>query len=177
MSNFNDRVNLPNFLSVLRVLLLPFLLYYMSKENEGLMVALLVGLIIVSDMADGFAARRLNQVTDTGKILDPLADKICSGAVGAGLVLFRDFPLWVLLAIILRDVTILFCGLVLIKKRKTVVSSNKTGKVTIMLIAATFVFYLVPFDSIKIYLLYLTLVFMVLSLFSYYRNNYHAVNH
>lgn len=101
-------------------------------------------LAILTDFLDGFIARKLNQITDLGKLLDPLADKIT--IIGVYLILalpIRETPLpfWFLIVLFVRDMTILTCGYFIYRKRKIVVKSNIWGKSTATILAAMLVSY------------------------------------
>ena len=88
-----------------------------------------------TDFLDGYLARKLHQVTDVGKIIDPIADKIGIGIVAVCLVLTGDVPLWYLVVVLARD-AIIFLGGVYINRRKGIVpQSNMTGKIAVNLIA------------------------------------------
>ena len=100
-----------NFVTLSRVLLLPFIVALLKQpvsQGNNILLAILLIYSIVSDMLDGYIARKLNQVSVLGKILDPLADKICIGVLVAFAVIYRDLPLWVAVTIITRDVLIVF---------------------------------------------------------------------
>ncbi len=172
MSDFSRKITLPNFLSALRVILLPPLLYYMSRESAQIEMALLVFIMVLSDIADGFLARKMGQVSDIGKVVDPLADKMCSTGIGIGIVIFKGFPLWALIIVVLRDLLILCAGLVIMKKRDVVVVSNWLGKLTVIILALAMISYMFNIEIVKIYLLYLALIFQFVSLAYYYKVNY-----
>ena len=86
---------IPNYISILRILLLPvfiaLILYYVNHEVELYrhLAITVFGLAIVSDAVDGYLARRMNQTTRLGAILDPLADKLL--LVGGIVVLSIDY--------------------------------------------------------------------------------------
>lgn len=130
-SNFN----LPNILSVIRILLIPLALWGMVKEEYFFSFSILV-IAGVTDALDGFLARKLNQLTPMGRALDPLADKILFISVfltmGFGLELF---PAWFCWMILLRDFLILagFLGLVLTNKNRTI-APTLTGKIHTVLL-------------------------------------------
>jgi len=167
-----DILNVSNILSVSRILILPFIVYFLSR-SDGLPAVLMLSFVAgLTDFLDGYLARKLNQVTDIGKILDPVADKLCIVGVGIGVVLFRDFPLWALMVIVLRDVIILFFGFSIKRKRKIIAVSNMFGKVTVTLLSIVMLAYMARLDSVKVYLLYISLVFLLFSLVNYYRTNY-----
>ena len=113
-------MTIPNYISILRILLVPvfiaLILYYVNHEVElyrHLAITVFV-LAIVSDAVDGYLARRMNQTTRLGAILDPLADKLL--LVGGIVVLSIDYrpilptiPIWLTTLIVTRD-TILPLG-------------------------------------------------------------------
>ena len=100
----------------------------------------------ISDALDGHLARKLNQVSQLGLVLDPLADKILAGALVIMLIFFRGFPLWLAALIIGRDLLILMAAAVLLKGRKMVVPSTITGKYAFFFIVALLSSSVIRFD-------------------------------
>ena len=129
---------LANFLSVLRVLLIPFLLYFIAQGPAAQLQAVILLLIAgATDIGDGWVARRYNQVSRLGKILDPLADKIFLAGLLGGLVLWRDFPLWLLGMLFVRDLGIVLVGGLLWRSQGLVIAANRWGKYTTLCMALT----------------------------------------
>ncbi len=129
---------LANFLSVLRVLLIPFLLYFIAQGPAAQLQAVLLLLIAgVTDIGDGWVARRYNQVSRLGKILDPLADKIFLTCLLGGLVFWRDLPLWLLGMLFARDVAIVLVGGLLLRSQGLVIAANRWGKYTTVCMVLT----------------------------------------
>lgn len=95
----------PNAITILRVLLIPVLVYFLARQafTYAFLVFLASGL---SDLLDGFLARRFNQFSRFGAALDPLADKLTMLCAAVGLAWHGLIPLWLMLAIILRDLII-----------------------------------------------------------------------
>jgi CDP-diacylglycerol--glycerol-3-phosphate 3-phosphatidyltransferase len=119
-----------NLLSISRALLtIPFVLVMLSaapwKDAAG--VALLV-VAAATDKIDGVLARKYGEITEWGKVLDPLADKISIAALGVVLLLLDRIPLWYLLVVLARDLLILAAGVYLKSARGIVLSSNQPGK-------------------------------------------------
>ncbi|MBN2290376.1 MAG: CDP-alcohol phosphatidyltransferase family protein [Candidatus Glassbacteria bacterium] len=121
---------LSNFLSLLRVLLLPFIYYSLTRGTQagdywacGLML-----LAAATDILDGLLARSRKTISSFGKILDPLADKLCMGAIVIFLITLRGFPLWLVVLILARDTAIFLVGAFLIRHYKIVFPSNFWGK-------------------------------------------------
>ena len=75
-----ENLTIPNLLSTLRIVMIPFVMIAYLKENYPLAIGLLA-LSGLTDVADGFIARRFHQISDLGKILDPIADKLTQFAV------------------------------------------------------------------------------------------------
>ena len=99
-------MTLPNALSFARMAALPPVLYLLRRgdpqsDRWALAILLLAG---ATDLMDGWLARRRGAVTASGKVVDPLADKVLIGGLVIYLALARDFPMWLLLAIVARDV-------------------------------------------------------------------------
>lgn len=122
---------IPNLLSLLRIVLIPLFLYLIftpSIMSRGL--ALFVFLIAsLTDLLDGWSARKLNQETETGRFLDPLADKLLVVfALIAFLILDPLIPMWMVLIIISRDILITFMRYLSIKKGAHL-RTSKFGKV------------------------------------------------
>ena len=101
-----DALTLPNLISVIRLLLVPVFLWLVFGMDEIGWAGVLLGVIGATDWIDGYLARRLDQVSEVGKFLDPLADRLAVFvAVIAGLI--KDvLPPWFAWALILREVVI-----------------------------------------------------------------------
>ena len=111
-----DRLlTIPNLLSVLRLLGVPLFLWLMLGPHADVWAIVVLGLSGVTDWADGWLARKLNQLSDFGAMLDPLADRLYILATLLGLVLRHVIPWWLAVAIVGRDV-ILGGGLWLLKR-------------------------------------------------------------
>ena len=99
-------MNLPNFITIMRILLVPITIWLLISQAFG--AAFLVFLVAgVSDGVDGYLARRTNTVSELGAYLDPLADKALLVSVFAALGLIKILPAWLVLAVITRDVLII----------------------------------------------------------------------
>lgn len=122
-------MNLPNSLSLFRVFLAIVFTAFMTVEaNWGILVAFLCFLIAsITDWLDGYLARKLNLVTDLGKLLDPLADKIL---VAAAFVCFTErgiCPAWMTVIILFREFAVTGLRLLLVEKG-VVLPADQWGK-------------------------------------------------
>ncbi|MCB0280805.1 MAG: CDP-alcohol phosphatidyltransferase family protein [Calditrichaeota bacterium] len=164
---------LSNILSLSRVFLLaPFIIYYRSyavsnNKTDYIIAVSIVIFMIISDFLDGFFARKLNQITEWGKILDPLGDKIGAAGVAIALYIYSGLPLWILIVIISRDLLILIGASFLIKKIDHVPSSEWPGKITAFIIALLLLSYIFNFDAAKTFLLILSAISLSYSLLDY----------
>ncbi len=103
-------MNLPNKLTVARVVLIPFFVFFLlvDPSNEVFKWTALVIFIVASltDMLDGKIARKYNLITDFGKFMDPLADKLLVCSAMIGLIELGRIPSWIVIIIIAREFTI-----------------------------------------------------------------------
>ena len=102
---------LSNAVSLLRaVLTLPAVWLISLGPNYVWEAFGVVVVMIVSDWVDGWLARRRDEISQWGKILDPLADKVAVGAITVAMVVFKDLPVWLVVVVLLRDAVIFFGG-------------------------------------------------------------------
>lgn len=101
-------MNLPNWITVSRLLALPILLYgLLNPTAERRWVCLVIFLIAAgTDWLDGYVARKLNQITDLGKFLDPLVDKLLVLAPLLALIQLNQIPAWGVFLILARELTV-----------------------------------------------------------------------
>jgi CDP-diacylglycerol---glycerol-3-phosphate 3-phosphatidyltransferase len=100
--------HLPNYLTLFRLACVPIVLVCLSFEGRwpGFFAALCFGLAFITDILDGFYARRYNSVTALGKFMDPLADKLMVSLTMIMLIPLDRIPVWMVLVIIAREMTI-----------------------------------------------------------------------
>lgn len=168
-------MNLPNALTVFRVLAVPFIiaLLYFPGPTTCALATLLFLVAILTDLADGFLARKFNQVTNFGKFLDPLADKILIASVLVMLVELNWVSAWVAIIIIVRE--LLVTGLRAIAADKGhVIAADKYGKMkTIMQsVALVPLIYHFPFFGIDVAWIGSALLFVAVLLTVYSGWNY-----
>lgn len=151
-----------NLLSFLRLLLGAVIYWFIKSRN--LEVALpLIFIAIISDFLDGYMARRLNQISEVGKVLDPLADKFCIALGSIAIYQSYGLPLWVVVVIIGRDLLIILGSLLLMGKLNYVVPSAQPGKLTVSVISLLLLSYLFQISVLYVPLQILTLLFIVVS--------------
>jgi cardiolipin synthase (CMP-forming) len=133
-----DRVlTIPNVISFLRIALIPVFVALIVDPDTRRAGLVLFVVVVATDWVDGALARATGQVSDLGKVLDPVADRLAIAAGLIALVVADAFPLWAALLILVRDVTVLVAGLVLLSKRRARIEVRHLGKVaTFSLMAA-----------------------------------------
>ncbi|BCS81100.1 CDP-diacylglycerol--glycerol-3-phosphate 3-phosphatidyltransferase [Anaerocellum diazotrophicum] len=169
-------MNLPNILTILRFLLVPiFTAVFFSHLKYNYILALIIFLLSgLTDILDGFIARKYNMVTQFGKLFDPLADKLMILTVLWCLVLKEYIPPWVFYIVLAKEIFMILGSALLYGKIKIVVSANIYGKIS------TFLFYIAIFSlilrwQISFYILILALIIAIFALVMYilkYVNEY-----
>lgn len=130
----SDLVTVPNLITYVRFLLVAPFMYFFIKGNY-IIAMLCIGLSGLSDCFDGLFARRLNQVTSLGKILDPIADKITLFCVALCMLFYAPKLLPLMIILMVKEIAMLICGLVLLIKKIAPPAAKWYGKF------ATVVFY------------------------------------
>ena len=132
--SLRDLMSPPNLATLARLALVPAVILLMARDGRGAALVVLL-IMFATDGLDGYLARRLGRVTELGKVLDPLADKLAVGAVLLYLTVVGEFPLWAFALIALRDVAVGIGGIGLSMRRGTVPSALPVGKVTLVVLA------------------------------------------
>ncbi len=139
-----------NLISLLRLfLVIPFwiLLDNFSNPTARYFTFGLCLFAAATDMLDGYLARKFNEVTELGKIVDPIADKVAVGVIIIKLYLIGVIPAYYFIMILGRDVLIFFGGLFITNKIKRVLPSNMLGKITVINIGIVILLFLLRFDT------------------------------
>jgi CDP-diacylglycerol--glycerol-3-phosphate 3-phosphatidyltransferase len=141
----------------------------------------------LTDLFDGYFARSRNEVSELGKIIDPVADKVSVITISMIMLITGIIPLWFFLVIMLRDIVILSGGLYVKKKKGIVLQSNIIGKLTVFVIGFTLMnmlvithfltqngnnFFLYHIEKLELYwkfLILISMVMTVISIVSYFR--------
>jgi CDP-diacylglycerol--glycerol-3-phosphate 3-phosphatidyltransferase len=123
--------NLPNIITVVRILLAPLFFWMLLVDNgaDGALrwwAAVLFIVAIATDGVDGAIARKYNLVTDLGKLLDPIADKILTGAALIGLSILAELPWWVTIVILVLEIGITVFRFAMLRDR--VIPASRGGK-------------------------------------------------
>jgi cardiolipin synthase len=121
-------LTLPNLLSAIRIALIPVFVWLIVDPDTSTAGLLLFSAVVATDWVDGWVARRTGQVSELGKVLDPVADRL---AIAAGLIAFAVrgvFPWWAAALILVRDVAILAAAAVVLWRKKVRIDVRWVGK-------------------------------------------------
>ncbi len=172
-----DRPNLPNSLTIFRILALPVCAYALFKnggnDDDWRIIAFTLFFIVgLSDVLDGKIARDRNQITEFGKLLDPIADKamLATATIGASILGFLSW--WVTAIFLIREIAVTILRFAVIKKG--VIPASKGGKLKSFFQSFGVGFYILPLPT------YLNLprdIFMTIAIYltistgvAYFRN-------
>ena len=130
-------LTVPNGISAARIALIPVFVALIIDHDTTTAGLVLFAIVVATDWVDGTIARRTGQVSDVGKILDPVADRLAIAAGLIALVLRGVFPLWAAAAILARDLTVLVVGAIALVRSDVRVEVRWIGKLaTFSLMAA-----------------------------------------
>lgn len=142
--------NVANALTVLRIVLVPVFVVFMiaSGMTEPALrigAALAFGIASLTDFADGWVARTLNQVTSFGQVADPIADKVLTGTALVMLSGYGALPWWVTVVILVREIGVTVLRFWVL--RFGVIPASRGGKLKTMLLIAAIIWYIWPFTG------------------------------
>ncbi len=163
----------PNLISLFRLLLsIPLLILFSSysfNESRFYILALIL-IAFFSDIADGYVARKTNSISELGKIIDPLADKLLVAIIIINLYLLAKIPAYYFWIVISRDILILVGSIVFSSKVNIVLPSDYLGKITVFLIGVVIIvsiFITYSFLWLFQFLLIVSAIFCFASFFNY----------
>jgi len=122
-------LTVPNAISALRIALIPVFWALIVDEQTTTAGLILFGCVVATDWVDGTIARRTGQVSELGKVLDPVADRLAIAAGIIALAIRGVFPVWAAFVIIARDVAVLAVGVFLLSRRHVRIEVRWIGKV------------------------------------------------
>ncbi|MBE7041212.1 MAG: CDP-diacylglycerol--glycerol-3-phosphate 3-phosphatidyltransferase [Ruminococcaceae bacterium] len=138
-------MNLPNILTLVRLFLVPLFVAVFYKEDGMRVYSSLIFIVAsLTDVLDGYLARKLNLSTKWGQLMDPLADKCMQLAVILTLFSVKLVPAWFLILLVLKEL-MLICGGIFLYSKKTYVKANHAGKLnTVFLFVVMTLILLLP---------------------------------
>lgn len=125
-------MNVPNTLSLLRLAMVPVfaVVFFQPTPQARYWAALVYALAFITDIADGYIARRFNQITRLGRILDPLADKLMTFTVIICIASARIIPTWAVAVFFVKETAMGLGAMSMLHKIDDVMPSNWLGKVS-----------------------------------------------
>ena len=144
-------VNLPNALTVLRMAVVPVFAVLLlqgggTDASDLYWAALVFALAIITDRYDGMIARRTGQITEFGKLADPIADKALTGTALIGLSVLDLLPWWVTVVILVREIGVTVLRFWVI--RHGVIAASRGGKAKTVLQALAIGLYILPLTGV-----------------------------
>ena len=165
--------NIPKILTIIRFIFIPFI--FTSVVNNDYLVALIIFTIsAITDILDGYIARKYNYITDLGKLIDPLADKLTQVSLLLSLSILKILPWWIFAIVFIKECVMVISASLLYKRKDVVVYSKWYGKLATVLFYLAIVVSLIvnqfhvqmPF-RIDLYLYYLAILSTIFSLIMY----------
>ncbi len=172
-------MNLPNILTLIRILMVPFLLIFMLVDSmQNFIIALIIfSIASFTDFLDGYIARKYNLITKLGKLIDPLADKILTISAFVALTYLNLINPWIVIAIISREFIVSGFRMVAASEGR-VIAASYWGKLktnfqmfTIIVILLSPYFDLINNYSISDILAWITLALTIISAVDYIVKN------
>jgi CDP-diacylglycerol---glycerol-3-phosphate 3-phosphatidyltransferase len=167
-SNSSGIWNLPNILTMLRIVLVPFFVWFLVADAPGLRsesgpwrwaAVAAFAVAIYTDKLDGDIARSRGLVTDFGKIADPIADKLLIGSALVMLSVLNELPWWITVVILVREWGITALRFFVI--RYGVIPASRGGKLKTVVQTAAIFLYLIPLSAVAPWLVWAALAVML----------------
>lgn len=164
-------MNIPNVLTVMRLVLVPvFLFVFFSEYENSMFLSFIIFLTAgLTDVLDGYIARKYNMVTKWGAVLDPLADKLMAITVLVSLTIKEILPFWVLFVIGVKEAVMITGAAVLFSKGSYVPSKAYGKTATVLLYVSVLSLELVS-RTVGLVLFYITVLSSLFALYKYVGN-------
>ncbi len=165
---------IPNILTIIRFIFIPFIVLSIAYNNYILALVLFT-VSSLSDVLDGYIARKFNAISDFGKLMDPLADKLTQISTLFTLYIKRIIPIWILIILIIKEL-VLISGASFLYGKQLVVSSKWYGKLATVLlyiaVVSSFLIRLFDLPKFDIYIYILAISLTLCALIGYIEHFY-----
>ena len=167
---------IPNILTTIRLFAIPVMAWFIfqsgkvENENDSMVAFIFFFAIWITDVVDGFIARKFDMVSDFGKIYDPFVDKLFQFTTALMLLIIGKIPAWVVIFMLTKEVVMILVGAYLLQQKNIVVHSKWYGKATTVLFVlalATQFFVATDKKWIASYIFIAPVAMAVFSLFAY----------
>jgi len=136
---------IPNILSYIRILMIPVIIILYCTFHNYILASILVLLSGITDVVDGFIARKFNMVSDFGKFIDPVADKLTQIAMVVCVTFTHAWMISIVIIIVIKDIIQFILGYFLFKRKEVVNSAKWYGKLcTVVIYLAMFIIFMFP---------------------------------
>ena len=168
-------ITIPNILSFIRLCMIPFIVWLYFGKEDYLLTGIFVIISGLTDIVDGFIARRFNMISDVGKVLDPIADKATQIVVM--ILLAISFPLMLIPIIltVIKECFMAITGYMIIRKCDIVLGAHWHGKLATFVLTAVMCLHLVWYSiypTISLILILVCSALILLSLVLYAKRNF-----
>lgn len=163
-------MNIPNILTIFRLCLIPVYIAVFALGGESKNTAAIIFIAAsITDVLDGYIARKFNMSTKVGQLLDPLADKLMQLTVVISLLIADILPLWFVVILAIKE-CLMIAGGALLYSQKKYVKSNIFGKLNtvILFLAMVMMFYVHTSDIISTTVLGISAIFNLVTICTYY---------
>ncbi len=163
-------MNIPNILTIFRLCLIPVYIAVFASSGESKNSAAIIFIAAsITDVLDGYIARKFNMSTKVGQLLDPLADKLMQLTVVISLLIADILPLWFVVILAIKE-CLMIAGGALLYSQKKYVKSNIFGKLNtvILFLAMVIMFYVHTSNLISTTVLGVSAVFNLITICTYY---------
>ena len=170
---FKEAYSRPNILCYIRILLIPAFIYIYVNAKDTVDYYLAAIIILLSGLTDfcyGFIARKFNQVTELGKLIDPVADKLTQAAIIIALMFKFKWMFFLVVLFVIKELSMLINGIILLRKGKKLDGAMWFGKVsTAVFYFSTFIIISFPMLNSMVVniLMVISAFFMALSFIMY----------
>ena len=171
-------ITIPNLLSLVRLCLIPLLVWQYTVKQDGVLTAVILVLSGITDLVDGWIARRFNMISDLGKMLDPVADKLTQIAMMYCLLSRFPYMLFTLILLVFKEVFGAITSLLAIRRSGKVYGADWHGKVTTTLFYTMMTLHLLfpaMAPEASYFLVALCTVMMLISLILYAVRNFKMI--
>ncbi len=167
-------INYPNMLTVVRLLLIPVYLYFFLR-GEYIISGVVFSISGLTDFFDGYLARKYNMVTDLGRLLDPLADKLTLISILAVLIYMNIIPKIISITLLTREVFVLFGSGIMYLTGRDLIKPTLLGKSSVFLLYVAIAASLLDLTFIDMLLYYVVIPLNIISALDYIRNAYKSL--
>ncbi|PHS35040.1 MAG: CDP-diacylglycerol--glycerol-3-phosphate 3-phosphatidyltransferase [Alkaliphilus sp.] len=162
-------MNVPNMITMLRIGLVPLFIiaFFFSGQNAITYSVYIFIFAGITDIADGYIARKYNLITKFGQVMDPLADKLMQVAVIGCFTLKKLLPPWVLIIVVVKELFMIIGSFFLYRKKdKVIIPANKYGKISTIIFYFAIIFVAYDFNY-AMTLVFLAIVSAIVALLMY----------